>query len=128
LINQHGECSTIARPDRSHVVIDIAPDFVTGTDDATGKVEKIRVVQLWCDPNYPDAWRAQPIRDWIELKARQGFAALIRYSGREAQAVFAPPLTGGAWVEKPRQMATEHEHSAADKAAVIGKVTLVYEQ
>jgi hypothetical protein len=82
----------LRRPDRSHIVIDIMLDTIL----AEG--HPIRVVQLWCDPKFRDAWRAPEIMDFMQLAGRNNCASMVRYSSTEATIVFPPEMTGGAWV------------------------------
>ena len=116
------DTNALPRPDRSHYVIDIAPDFITDAD--TGTV--IPVIQVWVDPAFPDAWHDDRLRDYIARRGKEGYATLIRYSGREAQAIFPPTMTGGGWVIKPRMIARDQEHTPEEKARALGtyKLTL----
>ncbi len=77
------------------------PDYVTlrneGADDFN-----LPVLQVWVDPAYPDAWRAD--RDFLaylqELGLEEGMAAIIRNG--ETDAIFlAPPAINkdGTWFE-----------------------------
>lgn len=94
------DAGELARPDRAHYVIDIMPDYVTLRDNETGEGQHIQVVQIWCDPKHPDAHRDPALRRWIERRAEQGIAAIIRFDNREALTIFAPPLThDGQWHE-----------------------------
>jgi len=117
------DTADLSRPDRSHYVIDIAPDFVTITED--DKPNRImQVVQIWVDAAYPNAWREPALRAYIERRAREGIATLIRIAHpdqREAIGVFAPPL--GNWDEK-HSTARETEHTIEEKLAALGSMTL----
>jgi hypothetical protein len=110
------DTADLSRPDRSHYVIDIAPDYVTDTDSG----ETIPVIQVWVDPKYPEAWKDDALLAFLDRRGKEGYAALIRYSGLDAQAVFPPSMTGEGWVIKPRQMAHEHEHTAEEKVRALG--------
>jgi Putative zinc- or iron-chelating domain len=96
------DTADLRRPDRTHYVVDCMPDFVTLSDDTTGEQRNLEVVQIWIDPDYRDAWRRDPaLLAFIERRAKEGIAALIRHNSREATAVFAPPLAAdGQWHEK----------------------------
>jgi hypothetical protein len=88
------------RPDRSRVVIDLVPDFITIRPNDGGEPTNIQVVQLWCDPKAPDAWRDPPMLAFIERRAHEGIVALVRFDNKRAITVFAPPLCGdGQWHE-----------------------------
>jgi hypothetical protein len=89
------------RPDRSRVVIDMVPDFITVRhNDGSAEPTNIQVVQLWCDPKHPEAWRDPLMLAFIERRAREGIAALVRFDNKRGITVFAPPLCGdGQWHE-----------------------------
>jgi len=117
------DCEDLDRPDQSHYVIDVAPDFVT--DAETGK--KLGVIQVWCDPKFPDAHRDPKLRAFLDRRGAEGYAALIRFGSSDAMAIFPPSITGGRWLEKPRQEARTAEHSVEERAAALGtyKINLV---
>lgn len=102
----------LRRPDRSHYVIDIFPDFV----EVTGGEETIRldVVVVWVDPKYPDAHRDPALRAMLE---RQRSAALIRYSATDGFVIFPPELSPtGRWWERRREPgdSTTGEHTVEE--------------
>ena len=61
------DTAALERPEKSHYVIDISPDYVT----QAGKT--IPVLQIWCDRDYPDAHRDPELRAFIERQT--GYAA-----------------------------------------------------
>lgn len=89
----------IRRPDRAHYVIDILPDFVTVVDNISGRETHIPVLQVWCDPSYPDAWRDPQLMAYIErLGAEEGMAAMIRFNEEVATFVAPPSINPkGEW-------------------------------
>ncbi|MGY8677284.1 hypothetical protein Q2941_05630 [Bradyrhizobium sp. UFLA05-153] len=94
------DADELSRPDRSHVVIDVMPDFITLQDNTTCELQNIQVVQIWCDPNYPDAHRDPALRRWLFRRAEEGIAALVRFNAKEALTIFAPPFDeNGEWHE-----------------------------
>jgi hypothetical protein len=106
----------LPRPDRSHVVIDVMPDFVTVRDNETGKTFPLEVVQVWCDPKHRDAHRDPALRDYLFRRAQEGKAALIRYGSREAFTLLAPPLNAdGEW----HKVSGESDHRTHSAAAII---------
>jgi hypothetical protein len=112
------DTADLSRPDRSHYVVDAAPDYVT-SDGAV-----IPVIQVWCDPDYPDAHEDPALRAFLERRAHEGYAALIRLSPMNCFALFAPPFTGdGTWKIK-RGDIVEREHTAADKVRALGNMTI----
>jgi hypothetical protein len=95
------DTADLRRPDRSRYVIDIMPDFVTLRPDDGGAPTNIQVVQVWCDPKEPDAWRDPALRAYIERRAADGIATMIRFGSRGgAITVFAPAMSqDGQWHE-----------------------------
>jgi hypothetical protein len=114
------DTAELSRPDRSHYVIDTAPDFVTQTNNETGETKQIEVVQIWCDPQHRNAWQEPRLMAFIERRSKQGIAALIRFNSSAAISVFAPDLSPtGEWAAVESGMVAK-QHSFAEIAAVIG--------
>jgi hypothetical protein len=108
----------LRRPDRSHYVIDVMPEYVTLYDDV-GVGTKVPVVQIWVDPDYPDAHRDPALRDWLEL--HKGWAGLVRYSGHDGFVIFPPNMSAdGEWHEKASNHPAEVRHTAADLVGTFG--------
>lgn len=82
-----------SRPDRSHIVIDVVPDFVTITDNQTGDTFHIQVVQCWVDPRYPTAYREKAFLDYVQRRGKEGTAAILRFNNREAITLFPPSMS-----------------------------------
>jgi hypothetical protein len=99
------DATGLRRPDHAHYVIDIMPDFI-GVQDDTGRVEDIAVMQVWCDPDYPDAWRDQALRRYAErMAAERHEAILVRFGAARAIAVIPPSMSiDGKWQEKESHM------------------------
>jgi Putative zinc- or iron-chelating domain len=116
----------LSRPDRSHYVIDVSPDYVTSSD-GQGRKQVIPVVQIWVDPDYPDVYRTdQALRAYLVRRAHKGWGALIRMDAREAFFVCAPPMTvDGQWYEQRTLLETEVEHTVEQKMAALGPITVV---
>lgn len=115
LIND--DAAELSRPDRSHYVIDLMPDYVTARFD--GEVRNIPVVQIWCDPHHRDAWRDPALRRWLFRRAQDGIAAIIRFDARDAITVFAPPFDiDGQWHEIAGT-ASQTTHSFRDIEAAL---------
>jgi len=84
---------SLSRPDRVHYVIDTMPDYVEVAE--TG--QKIPVLQIWCDPDYPLAHRDPALRKLLD---ERHVVALIRFDERDAMTLFPPSLTADRkWVE-----------------------------
>jgi hypothetical protein len=85
------EAEHLPRPDRAHFVIDVMPDFIHAVYD--DRRIDIQVMQVWCDPAYPDAWRDPRMLAYIERIAdTRQTATIIRYDSEAAITVFAPSL------------------------------------
>jgi hypothetical protein len=111
------DTAELRRPDRSHYVIDIMPDFVRAVaNDGSGSYS-LEVIQVWVDPKYRDAHRDPMFRRYIE---RQGKCALIRYSSREGFLLAPPSVTGEGWVEKESGFNDEPQHTLQQIAAALG--------
>lgn len=112
------DAGELRRPDRSHYVIDVMPEYVT-LYDGEGVQTAVPVVQIWVDPDYPDAHRDPALRDWLER--RTGWAGLVRYSSHEGFVIFPPNLTGdGGWHERKSNHPAEETHTAADLVKAFG--------
>lgn len=99
----------MSRPDRTHYVIDVMPDFITLVYDETGALTNVEVVQIWVDPSYPDAHRDPALRAYIERRGEEGIAAIVRYS--ELRDHYLP-----AEHEQGRRMARGHARASQARA------------
>jgi hypothetical protein len=104
----------LSRPDRSHYVVDMAPDYVSIDD------ENIPVLVVWVDPDYPDAHRDPALRRFLAPYARQQIYALIRYSATKGMLLAMDP--GGKWHEIWTNNDATREHTAAEKYQVLGSL------
>jgi hypothetical protein len=107
----------LPRPDRTHYVIDLIPDFITMAPHDGSPPTHIEVIQVWVDPAHKDAHRAPSFRRWLEA---QGKPAIIRYDSKDGFILFPPSTNSdGRWVEymdsKPGR-----EHSLEEQAAALG--------
>lgn len=119
LIND--DATELARPNESHYVIDVMPDYITIQDKQAGP-RQLQVVQIWVDPRHPDAHRDPALRRWIRKRAKKGIGALVRHSPTQAFALFAPPLThDGRWHEV-HGVVGETTHTAADVLKALGRL------
>lgn len=111
------DAGDLRRPDRSHYVIDVMPEYITiGYED--GVKTTVPVVQIWLDPAYPDAHRDPALRDWLER--RKGWAGLVRTGAAEGFVIFPPNMSeDGAWHERHSHH-SEDTHTAAEIVAKFG--------
>jgi hypothetical protein len=94
------DTADLRRPDRSHYVLDVMPDFVTLRDDKTGEKQHVQVVQIWVDPKFPDAHRDPALRAYLERRAEENIIGLVRWDNENAVALFPPALSSdGQWHE-----------------------------
>jgi hypothetical protein len=109
--------SKLLRPDVSHYVIDIIPDFITAQDH--GREFKVPVIQVWIDPKYPDAHKDPALREWLRQHEPQCLM-LVRYDATEA-IIFIPPhmSSTGDWEQPPNTKQEGREHKAHEIAAVL---------
>lgn len=109
------DTANMSRPDRSHYVIDLIPDYVTLRDDKTGEGQNVQVVQIWVDPDYPEAHRDPALRAFLERRAKENIIGLVRWDNERGMALFPPELSSnGQWNEKYSDLRRQKEHSLAD--------------
>jgi hypothetical protein len=114
------DTADLSRPDRSHYVIDLVPDYVTVQNNETGDEQHIEIVQVWIDPHYPDAHRDPALRRYMVRRAEEGKATMIRYNERDALTIFAPAFDkDGQWHEI-RGNANAPSHTLHDTARALG--------
>ena len=112
------DTAELRRPDRSHYVIDIMPDFVRAVHNTDPSLSRNwEVIQVWVDPKYRDAHRDPMFRRYID---RQRKCALIRYSSREGFLLAPPSVTGDGWFEKESGFNEEPQHTLQQIAAELG--------
>lgn len=94
------DTADLNRPDRSRYVIDLVPDFITLQPYDGSEPTNIEVVQIWVDSKTPDAWRDPTLMAYIERRAAEGKAAIIRFDNTRAVVMFAPAMSqDGQWHE-----------------------------
>ena len=110
------------RPDRSHLVVDPVPDYVTAVNNETGARTPIAVVQVWCDPEHPDAHRDPAFRRWLDAC---GAPALLRFGSVDGMMLVPPsnPGSGGQWIEYPRKPFDDGEHGLVDTLASCSAIS-----
>jgi hypothetical protein len=115
------DTADLSRPDRSHYVIDMMPDFITlqyeGEPD-----RKIPVVQVWLDPLHPEAHRDPAFRAYVMRLGERGIMALVRHDSMRGFVLCPPNLASdGLWHEEYSTM-TPVEHTAADIAMALEEI------
>lgn len=99
------DAAELRRPDRSHYVIDLLPDYITA-EQPDGPPVVVPVVQIWADPKYPDCHRDPELRAW--LIRRNGFAGIVRYGSDEAIIIFPPYMMANReWLERSSNLQKE---------------------
>jgi hypothetical protein len=129
------DTAELSRPDRSHYVIDIMPDFITLQDNATEATTSIQVVQIWIDPAHPLAHRDPALQAYLLRRGQEGIAALVRYDTSRAVTIIPPNMIGegnapddwlqpGGWIEVPHNspnVAVEQDHTLADTMKALSR-------
>lgn len=113
------DTAELRRPDRSGYVIDIMPDYVTQTFTDGRPPHFVEVVQVWVDPKRREAWHDPALLAYLERRAVEGKAAIIRFSNREGLVVFAPSISFDNQWHVVQSELIEREHSAAEKVLVL---------
>lgn len=116
------DCADLPRPDRAHYVLDIMPDYVTLVDNESGAARHVPVIQVWCDPAWPEAHRAASFRTWLD---RQRTCALIRYGSSGGFLLAPPSVTGQGWHEQRSDFPPAAEHRLDDVLRVMGSRLVV---
>lgn len=113
------ETAGLARPDRSHLVIDMQYDTILKQPHDGGPGQTHPVLQVWADPAFRDAHRALDFRAYLARQAKRiGVAALIRYSSQDAFVLAALTLSGtGQWQELPGVMFAREQFEARTQGA-----------
>ena len=109
----------LSRPDRSHYVLDIMPDFVTLRNDETGEAQHVQVVQIWVDPSYPDAHRDPALRAYLERRAKENIVGIVRWDDERAMVIFPPWLSENRRWNEVRTTMRMKAHSFAEVAAAL---------
>jgi hypothetical protein len=118
----------LSRPDRSHYVVDLMPDFVTGVHNDTGEKTNIEVIQIWVDPKHPDAHKDPDLRRYLERRALEGKVALIRFNERDAFTLIPPSLAAdGAWHELKGDTISR-THTAAEVINALGEIQFITDE
>jgi hypothetical protein len=110
----NADVDNMRRPDRSHYVIDILPDFITLTEDDR-ETRKIEVVQIWVDRDYPDAYKDPALLAYLERRGKKGVAAIIRYSEHEGFVMFPPAMTEGRGFVEHRSGTIRPERTSQER-------------
>lgn len=109
------DAGDLSRPDHSHYVIDIMPDYVTMTWNDGRPPMHIPVIQVWVDPLYPDAHRDPALRAFVMKRGEQGMAAVIRYGERDGFVLFPPNMAEDhQWHEEGSRSAFTREKSLVE--------------
>ena len=109
----------LLRPDISHYVIDIVPDFVRAQQH--GQEVKVPVIQLWVDRRYPDAHKDPNFREWLRQHEPECLV-LVRYGSLEAICLIPPHMSDTEQWEEiggPRMQIENKTHSGEEIASVL---------
>jgi hypothetical protein len=107
------DTTDLRRPDRAHYVIDCMPEFIKLSDDATGEIHKVPVVQIWIDPRYPNAHEDPALRRFLLRRGAEGVLGVIRSSDEDGFVICPPNMSDdGQWHIKAGQ--SEEAHSVEE--------------
>jgi len=113
----------LRRPDKCHYIVDPSLDFAQISDEGR-EPERIPIIQIWCDPRFPNAHEDKALRTWLSQMATQGYLGLIRYSSTDAFLLIPPEMNNiGVWLKGFGQ--AEGEHSTAEIVEAFGGVPLL---
>jgi hypothetical protein len=111
----NNDTAELSRPDRSHYVIDLMPDFVTLRDNNNNNNRThIEVVQIWVDPAHRDAWRDPHLLAYLERRGREGVAALLRFGPGDVIGLFPPSMSEDQQWHEIHDGECEPEHTIVD--------------
>lgn len=114
------DTADLPRPDRSHYVIDLIPDYITVVNDDTGEKQNVEVVQVWVDPKYPDAHHDPALRAYMRRRGDEGKATIVRFDNKVATVVFPPQLSHDHQWHDVTTGLTRPEASLDEVAAALG--------
>lgn len=119
------DTADLRRPDRTHYVIDILPDYITLEPHDGSASVNVEVVQVWVDPDYPDAWRDPALLAYLDRRGKEGIAGLIRWGSGEGMTVFPPSMASDGEFHTRRSSMAGPEHNFDDKAKALARVPLI---
>lgn len=116
---KNNDSRDLRRPDRVGYVVDCIPDYITRVNNDTGERIDIPCIQVWVDPDRPQAFRDPALLDYLQRRAmREGAVALIRRGDKPGLVLVAPAVSGQDWIEVEGGCEVA-EHSFADKMRVL---------
>jgi putative zinc- or iron-chelating protein len=118
------DTAELRRPDRSHYVIDIMPDFVTLTEEGHESAN-VEVIQIWVDRKFPDAYKDPALLAYLERRGKEGIAAIIRYSGDQAFIMFPPAMTKSGKFQEHHGGTVRPERTTEERIAGLAKAQRV---
>jgi hypothetical protein len=88
------DTAELRRPDRAGYVVDMVPDFIRLKPNDGSEPMTMQVVQIWADPKRRDDWfHDEALLRYLERRAAEGIAALVRFDSHDAVGVFAPAIS-----------------------------------
>lgn len=95
------DADELARPDRSHIVIDCMPDTLQSINADTGETITVKAIQCWIDPKFPDAHKEPNFRKWVDKFGALGTLTTVRYNSMESLILISPSYSGlDHWIER----------------------------
>ena len=117
------DTANLSRPDRSHYVVDLMPDFVVATNE--GVSANIEVIQIWVDSRHKEAWRDPDLLSYLEQRGVEGKAALIRYNAEDSFVLLPPAMCSDGQFHDMRTQGVSlgRTHHPAEIANALGGFT-----
>jgi hypothetical protein len=91
----------LSRPDIAGYVVDMTADFLTAQVGDPERIERFKIIQIWCDPRSPHAHRDPALRAYLEDMLAQEYLGVVRYGASEGLALIPPACSRRGWVEFP---------------------------
>ena len=114
------DTADLRRPDRSHYVIDVMPDYITIRNNETGAAEHVEAVQIWADPKHPNAHQDPALRAYLERRAEENIVGLLRWDNQRGAVIFAPAMSADRQWHVVDTALNEKQHSFADVVKALG--------
>lgn len=96
----------LPRPDHAHYVVDAMLDYVTAKPHDGGEPTQLTVIQVWCDPAHPHAYRDPKLLAYLSMMCETfRCLSIVRYDSKRAFMLVPPTwMHDGEWHEYREEM------------------------
>lgn len=116
------ETRFIRRPDECHYVIDMMPDVIR-MQEPGGPVIELAVVQVWVDPDWPDAHEDEALRAYLLKRYKEeNMLALIRYDSGSGFVLVPPVGQHKDWQKLGSSFDRQHKMAPRDKMDALNRL------